>query len=97
MGIGDASMYAVQKWIEYAQNWFSYCVIFSFSTNIDKIINGEYTLELIHNTFHQYSMNILKDVAENLVKNKISHMPVVDADNRLIGMVTDIDLMACWL
>jgi len=67
LGIGDESMYAVQKWIEYAQNWFSYCVIFSFSTNIEKIIKGEYTQELIHNTFHQYSMNILKDVAVNLI------------------------------
>ena len=36
------------------------------------------------------------DVAEKLVKNKISHMPVVDSEDRLIGMVTDIDLMACW-
>lgn len=67
LGIGDVSMYAVQKWIEYAQNWFSYCVIFSFSTNIKKIIDGNYTKELIDNTFHQYSMNILKDVAVKLV------------------------------
>lgn len=36
------------------------------------------------------------EVAKKLVKNKISHMPVVDSDDRLIGMVTDIDLMACW-
>lgn len=34
-------------------------------------------------------------VAEKLVKNHISHMPIVDADDRLIGMVSDIDLMAC--
>lgn len=34
-------------------------------------------------------------VAEKLVKNQISHMPIVDASDRLIGMVTDIDLMAC--
>ncbi len=37
------------------------------------------------------------DVAKKLVKNKISHMPVVDSEDRLIGMVTDIDLMAYWL
>jgi CBS domain-containing protein len=36
------------------------------------------------------------EVAEKMLKNHISHIPVVDSDDRLIGMVTDIDLMACW-
>ncbi len=37
------------------------------------------------------------EVAEKMINNKISHIPVVDSDDRLIGMVTDIDLMACWI
>ncbi|RLF29905.1 MAG: CBS domain-containing protein [Thermoplasmata archaeon] len=37
----------------------------------------------------------VSEVAEKMVKNKISHIPVVDPDDRLVGMVTDIDLMAC--
>ena len=36
------------------------------------------------------------EIADTMIKNKISHVPVVDSDDRLIGMVTDIDLMACW-
>lgn len=36
-------------------------------------------------------------VAEKMLKNKISHIPVVDSKDRLIGMVTDIDLMACMI
>ena len=39
----------------------------------------------------------VNNVAERLVNNHISHMPIVDANDRLIGMVTDIDLMACML
>ena len=39
----------------------------------------------------------VKDVAEKMLKNHISHIPVVDSNDRLIGMVTDIDLMACLL
>ena len=35
------------------------------------------------------------EVADRLVKHDISHMPVVRADDHLIGMVTDIDLMRC--
>ncbi|MCJ7572291.1 MAG: CBS domain-containing protein [Candidatus Thermoplasmatota archaeon] len=38
----------------------------------------------------------IHEVAEKMIKNKISNIPVVDSDNRLLGMVTDIDLMACW-
>jgi CBS domain-containing protein len=36
------------------------------------------------------------EIADTMIKNKISHVPVVDSDDRLVGIVTDIDLMACW-
>ena len=38
-----------------------------------------------------------QEVAEKMLKQDISHMPVVDASDHLIGMVTDIDLMACMI
>ena len=37
----------------------------------------------------------VNEVAKKMLKNNISHIPVVDSSDRLIGMVTDIDLMAC--
>ena len=37
------------------------------------------------------------DVADTMIKNNISHIPIVDSNDRLIGMVSDIDLMACIL
>jgi CBS domain-containing protein len=37
----------------------------------------------------------ISDVANDMVKNKISHVPVVTSENRLVGMVSDIDLLAC--
>jgi CBS domain-containing protein len=37
----------------------------------------------------------VSEVASKMVKHKISHVPVVSSENRLLGMVTDIDLMAC--
>ena len=40
--------------------------------------------------FENTSVN---ETAEKMVKNNISHIPVVDSNDRLIGMVTDIDLM----
>jgi len=35
------------------------------------------------------------EVAEKMIKNNISHIPIVDEYDRIKGMVTDIDLMAC--
>ena len=37
----------------------------------------------------------ISELAESMIKNNISHIPVVDESDRLIGMLSDIDLMAC--
>ena len=44
-----------------------------------------------------YTNTPVNDVADKMLKNNISHVPVVDSNDRLIGMVTDIDLMAVML
>lgn len=36
----------------------------------------------------------VNEVASKMLKHQISHVPVVDPSDRLVGMVTDIDLMA---
>lgn len=35
------------------------------------------------------------DVAKMMIKNDISHIPIVNSEDRLVGMITDIDLMSC--
>jgi len=37
----------------------------------------------------------ISEISRKMYKNNISHVPVVNSDNRLEGMVTDIDLMSC--
>ena len=37
----------------------------------------------------------VSEVANLMIKNDISHIPIINADDRLVGMVSDIDLMAC--
>ena len=37
----------------------------------------------------------VSEIANSMLKHDISHIPIVDADDRLIGMISDIDLMAC--
>ncbi len=37
----------------------------------------------------------VSEIANSMLKHDISHIPIVDAGDRLIGMISDIDLMAC--
>ena len=37
----------------------------------------------------------VSEIADSMIKNDISHVPIVDSNDKLIGMVNDIDLMAC--
>ena len=50
---------------------------------------------MINNVVKAYLNTPVNEVANKMLDNKISHIPVVDSNDRLIGMVTDIDLMAC--
>ncbi len=49
---------------------------------------------MITNVIKAYENTPVNEIAEKMVKNQISHIPVVDSNDRIIGMVTDIDLMA---
>jgi CBS domain-containing protein len=50
---------------------------------------------MVTNVIKAFKNTPVREIAKNMIKNKISHMPVVDESDRLVGMVTDIDLMAC--
>ena len=50
---------------------------------------------MINKVVKAFENTYILEVAEYMIKNKISNIPVVNADDRLVGMVTDIDLMAC--
>ena len=44
-----------------------------------------------------YKNTPLLEIADKMLKNHINNVPVVDSEDRLVGIVTDIDLMACML
>ena len=50
---------------------------------------------MVSNVVKAFKNTPVSEVAKGMIKNKISHMPVIDESDRLVGMVTDIDLMAC--
>lgn len=50
---------------------------------------------MITNVIKAYKNDPISEVARKMYKNNISHVPIVSSEDRLVGMVTDIDLMAC--
>jgi CBS domain-containing protein len=50
---------------------------------------------MVTNVVKAYKNDPISEIAKKMMKNKISHVPVVSPENRLLGMVTDIDLMKC--
>ena len=52
---------------------------------------------MVTNVIKAFRNTTVTEIADKMLKNNISHVPVVDSEDRLIGMVTDIDLMACIL
>jgi CBS domain-containing protein len=50
---------------------------------------------MVTNVVRAYKNDPISEIASKMIKNRISQVPVVSSENRLFGMVTDIDLMAC--
>ncbi len=50
---------------------------------------------MVTDVIKAYSNDPISEISKKMIKHRISHVPVVDSENRLKGMVTDIDLMAC--
>lgn len=38
-----------------------------------------------------------EEAAQKMAKARVSQLPVIDADDRLVGLVTDLDLMRAWM
>lgn len=50
---------------------------------------------MITDVIKAYRNDPISEIARKMYKNNISHVPIVNSENRLVGMVTDIDLMSC--
>jgi CBS domain-containing protein len=50
---------------------------------------------MVTNVIKAFVNTPVNEIADKMLKHNISHIPVVDSNDRLVGMVTDIDLMAC--
>ena len=56
-----------QTWLEYVRRWLMYVCAYSFTSNIDRILDGTYRNELFKGTFHEVSIEILKSAMAEFV------------------------------
>jgi len=50
---------------------------------------------MVTDVIKAYRNDPISEIARKMYKNNISHVPIINSENRLVGMVTDIDLMSC--
>jgi CBS domain-containing protein len=50
---------------------------------------------MIKDVIKAYRKTPISEIAEKMQNNKISQVPIVDPNDKLVGMVTDIDLISC--
>ena len=56
----DTEMKAFQQWINHTRHWLLYCAAFGFAKNYSEIMAGRFHGEIICDTFHERTMEILK-------------------------------------
>lgn len=85
----ESEMVAFQNWMDYARGWFMYCVAFNFSKNYQAIMNGEFQQELIHETFHDRSMQIFKDAMKKFVYEESEIVKLELSAKKIISTLLD--------
>ncbi|MDO5095421.1 MAG: dNTP triphosphohydrolase [Peptostreptococcaceae bacterium] len=84
----ESDLILFQKWMEYdVRRWLMYIVSYSFCKpqNAEKIIDGNYKLELFDDTFHQETIKILKKAMKKFVFNDIEILKLELSANKIIS------------
>lgn len=78
-------MKAFQKWINYVRHWLIYCAAYGFTQNYKAIMEGNYYNEIIYNTHHESSMNIMKKsmkeftyCSDGIIKLELSAQTIIE-------------------
>lgn len=85
----EAEMYAVQNWLQYVKGWLMYCAAFSFSANYKKIMGGVFHDELLTNTYHEETLEILKSIARKYAFTHSSIMKLEISAHKLLNSLLD--------
>lgn len=85
----EGKLIAFQNWMDFARNWFMYCAAFSFYENYEQIMRGGYNRELLEGTFHEQSVEILKDAMKEYVYGNSEIVKLELAAKKIIFSLLD--------
>lgn len=54
-------------WCKFVQDWLLYACAFSFTNNYNLIMEGKYQNDLFYNTYHEYSVKIIKKASVKFI------------------------------
>ena len=57
----------MSQWETYLRRWLMYVVCWRYSASYQDILDGEYTYDLFHDTFHYKTVRLLKDAMKEFV------------------------------
>ncbi len=83
---------AFQNWVDYARHWLAYSAAFGFTSqeNYGLIMTGAYPHDILHNTFHEYSIRIMKqDAPQEFVFHSASIVKLELAAQSIITSLLD--------
>lgn len=52
---------------------------------------------MVRNVITVFLKSTAEEAAQKMAKARINQLPVIDTDDRLVGLITDLDLMRAWL
>ncbi len=65
--VENQDLYAMQNWLDYVRDWFTYCAFYGFKSNYDQLMAGTHTGEIMNGTNHEYSLKILKGAMKRFI------------------------------
>lgn len=85
----ESDFVVFQKWMEVVRQWLMYVVAYSFSRHYKDILAGDYKRDLFAETFHEYTIKILKGAMKKFVFNNNEILKLELAAQKIIGSLLD--------
>jgi dGTPase len=79
----------IKPWIITARRWLIYVAIYGFSSKYNRIMSGDFQNELLHNTYHTKTINVLKGAMSEYVYKNSGILKLELASQTILSFLLD--------
>ena len=80
---------AFSRWLYYVRRWLMYVVVWKFFDKYDEIMAGTYGKELFADTYHEYTLKILKGAMKEFVYDGEDLVPTELSGHAILSFLLD--------